>query len=114
MRLLAPFICALLFTTAANCATPDEVESWKRDFPTVNVGTTFGLRQMVSLYEVQVMQTTSANLYATTRRLRERAEKDIVEASRLAKMGKGATAREGKEKMDWLVNKFLPYVRKMG
>ena len=29
-------------------------------------------------------------------------------------MGKGATAREGKEKMDWLVNKFLPYVRKMG
>ena len=114
MKLFTAFICALLFAATANCATRDEVESWKRDFPGVNVGTTFGLRQMVSLYELEVMQATSANVYSTARRLRDRADKDVAEASRLAKMGKRATAREAKEKIDWLVNKFLPFVRKMG
>jgi len=90
------------------------VEAWKREFPIVGVGTSFELRQLASSYEMEVMQTTSANIYPTIRRLRERAERDVAEASRLSKSGKGPSARAGKEKQDWLTNQLLPFLRKMG
>ena len=108
-------LLVLIMAVEVGAATPNEVDAWKRAFPTVGVEMSFGLRRMVSQYEQTVMQATSANIYATTRMLRERAEKDLADAAQqLARTDKGPSAQEAKEKRDWLNNRLLPYVRKMG
>jgi hypothetical protein len=114
MKILGAFLLAVLITTTSNAATEDEIRQWKARFPNVSVSSSFGLRQLVSKYELEVSQTTTANLDAKIRRLRQRAETDLREASRTAQVREGPSANEAREKQRWLVNSFLPYVRTMG
>lgn len=114
MKLVATVVCALLFTATADCATRDEVEVWKKGFPTVGVCTSFGLRQMVSLYEVEVMQTTSANIYSHNAKASSAGGKRYRRSFAAGAVRQGSDRSRGKREKNWLVNHFLPFVRKMG
>ena len=114
MKRILVLLLGCITATTLLAATADEVTAWKRDFPTVGVETSFGLRNLVTQYETAVRLSTPENIYATVRTLRQRAERDLEEASKLAKSGKGPTAQEARQKRDWLMTRFLPFVRKMG
>ena len=114
MKLLSSVLIALLVAVSGRGATPDEVTAWKREFPVVSVEAPFAVRMMVSQYEVSVSQATAANLYPLIRNLRERAEKDLADATQTARGGKGPSAKDAREKRAWLNDRFLPFLRKMG
>ena len=80
-RILNAFCLLLLMATAANAATADEVQAWKRRFPGVALEAPFELRTMVSRYEAEVSQITKEGLYPAIARLRQRAQNEISDAS---------------------------------
>src|SRR5687768_8205597 len=113
MRIATLLIFVLIFTGTTRGATDAEINTWKQGFPRVGVDSSFGLRQMASRYEVEVLHVTKTNVDSAIRRLRNRAEDDIKEAARAAGSA-SSSAKEAKEKLQWLTHQLLPFVRTMG
>jgi hypothetical protein len=113
MRTLRALLLTLIISTVVHAATDEEVRVWKHAFPRVEVEASFGLRRLVSSYEGDVLEANGANLSSVIRRLRQRAEADLSEAIRTSN-GKGPTAKEAREKIQWISHRFYPFLGKIG